>query len=68
MSWRTISFDNSTDGGAGLRHMDRLQECCALLSGPGIAPADLHKWSDVLDTRLHGKPANSPQQSTGGAA
>lgn len=52
MTFRTITFDSSTDSGDSLRHAERLQECCNLLGTSGIAPDDLHKWSDVLDQRL----------------
>lgn len=52
MTYRTISFDNRTDGGAAMRHSDRLHECCALLGNGGIAPDDLHKWADVMDLSL----------------
>lgn len=60
MSWRVIHLDNSTDGGASLRHLDRMAECCGLLSNGGIAPDDLHKWADVLDLALAKVPAAQP--------
>jgi hypothetical protein len=52
VTFRTITFDSSTDSGAALRHNERLQECCNLLGTYGIALEDLHKWSDVLSLEL----------------
>lgn len=49
-------LDGSTDGGASLRHAQRMRECCALLGNGGIAADDLHKWADVMDCSYRDQP------------
>lgn len=63
MTQRTLHLDSSTDGGASMRHVDRLAECCALLGTTGIAPDDLHKWSDVLSLNFAGVPQTQPARA-----